>query len=137
MVLLRVRVIQDERPRVPDVEGAARVRREAKDDLAIDGVRERREFLRAYYGHRPFEEFRSDCGQLRPLHLGSEAVHVRNDTLHVVRDFLCAPTQARVLCEHPSKDRLDVRFSSMKNGILQGELSRGFEAHERPNRGRV
>src|SRR5438093_1620612 len=137
VVLLRVRVIQDERPRVPNVEGAARVRREAKDDLAVDGVRERREFLRAHPGRRPFEEFRSDRGQFRPLRLGREAVHVRDDALHMVRDFLCASTQARVLCEHPSKDRLGVRFPSMKNGILQDELSGGFEAHERPNRSRV
>ena len=46
MVPLLVRVVQDERPRVPDVEGAARVGGETQDDLSVHRVREGRELLR-------------------------------------------------------------------------------------------
>src|SRR6267143_1389673 len=86
---------------------------------------------------RLLEQLRGDRGEFRALGLRRKPIHVRDDALRMIRGFAGAGAQGGVLREHPSEDRLGIRLSFMKNRILQGELSRGFEAHGRPNRGPV
>jgi hypothetical protein len=137
VVPLRVRVVQDERPRIPDVQRTARIRREAEDDLPVDRVRERRQLLGSHRDGRPFEEFRREQLELGALRVEGGPVHFRDHLLHVRGRFARLRPQVRVLREHPAQDRLRLRFPSMQDRILQRELPRGFEAHDRPNRRRV
>src|SRR2546425_394440 len=129
MVALRVCVVQDERPRVADVERAARIGREAQDHRSVDGVRERWQLLWADIMSDLLEEFRCNRRELRPLRFEAEIVHVRDDAFDVRRRLFSAPPEGGVFGEQPAEDRLRVRLAFVEDGVLQREFPCGFEGH--------
>jgi len=133
MVSLRVCVVQDERPRVADVQRAARVRRETEDDLPVDRIRERREFLRSGVGSDFLQEFGCDRREFRPLGLEAEFVHVRDDALDQDRGLLGPRAERPVFREHLPEDGLRVRLASVEDRVLQREFPGGFQGHVAAN----
>ncbi len=137
VVPLHVGVVEDEGAGVPDVEGPARVGREAADHPAVLRGRERREFLGARFALRLLEEFGGQRRQLGLLGFRVQAVDLGDDPFDLSGHLLCTGTQGRVLGQELAQDGFGLGLPSMEDGVLQGILAGGSERHGRPNGRRV
>src|SRR5947209_6965471 len=79
------------------------------------------------------QQFRCNRRELRPLRLEAEIVHLRDDAFDVRARLLRAPPEGGVFGEQPAEDRLRVRLSFVKDGVLQREFPSGFEGHVAAN----
>src|SRR5437016_12197471 len=73
------------------------------------------------------QQFRCNRRELRPLRLEAEIVHLRDDAFDVRARLLRAPPEGGVFGEQPAEDRLRVRLSFVKDGVLQREFPSGSE----------
>jgi hypothetical protein len=83
------------------------------------------------------EEFWRGREELDPLRFQRKLVHVVHDAIDLRGDLTHTSAEGRIRRNELPEDGVGIGLSSMEDRILQGEFSRGFQAHIRPNRPRL